>query len=536
MPLPQGFVTLAAVLGLALSGCSGDPKAGCADCDAIVVAAIGEPPQLLPPLVEDAVGRDIGDQVFEHLATLAPGAAPIDTAAYRPALAATWERVDSLSWRFHVRDGARWSDGTPVTAEDVVFSFDAYADSTVDAAQRGDVAGRLRAVADGPTAVRIVFTSAYPEQLYDATQHVRILPKHVWAAIPRGAWRADTALAHLVGSGPYRVVEWKRGEYVRLGADTTRAPRPAIARVIWRFAGDPDAALNLVLSHQADVLETVGPPARAQRVEADSALHARRYPAAVYGFLAFNVSARAAAHPVLGDRQVRAALAAALDRAALAAGIFGPGTVVPDGPMSQVLWLHDSTRGPAARDSAAAARMLDEAGWKPDAKGVRRRGGRALAFDILIPATSGSRRQLAQALQAAWKGLGVETTVTGVDFPVFQERLAKGKFDSYIGAYLDAPSPRGLSEQWSAPGTGNLNYGGYANAAFDALLTRAERESDPAAARARWREAFDTLAADAPAIFLYSPVNVAAVSRRIEGMTIDPFSWAATLPTWRKVP
>ncbi|HEX2636997.1 MAG TPA: ABC transporter substrate-binding protein, partial [Gemmatimonadales bacterium] len=78
----------------------------------------------MPPLAVETVARDIGDQVYERLADLAPGAAPIDTTAYRPALAARWERLDSLTWRFHLRRGARWHDGVPVTARDVLFAFD----------------------------------------------------------------------------------------------------------------------------------------------------------------------------------------------------------------------------------------------------------------------------------------------------------------------------------------------------------------------------------------------------------------------------
>jgi ABC-type transport system substrate-binding protein len=123
--------------------------------------------------------------------------------------------------------------------------------------------------------------------------------------------------------------------------------------------------------------------------------------------------------------------------------------------------------------------------------------------------------------------------VTAVDFPVFQERLAQGRFDTYIGAYLDEPSPRGLADQWSRSGWGMLNYGRYANPSFDSLLTAAGAESDVPTAKRLWREAMDTLNADAAAIFLYAPVNVAAVNRRLGNVTLDPYSWLSTLPGWK---
>jgi ABC-type transport system substrate-binding protein len=123
-------------------------------------------------------------------------------------------------------------------------------------------------------------------------------------------------------------------------------------------------------------------------------------------------------------------------------------------------------------------------------------------------------------------------TVTAVDFPVFQERLGSGQFDSYIGAWLDEPSTRGLAEQWSRAGWGGLNYGHYANPAFEALLRRAGEADSVAEAGRLYREAMDTLNADAPAIFLYAPANSAVVARRLEGVEIDPYSWISGLRRW----
>jgi ABC-type oligopeptide transport system substrate-binding subunit len=124
-----------------------------------------------------------------------------------------------------------------------------------------------------------------------------------------------------------------------------------------------------------------------------------------------------------------------------------------------------------------------------------------------------------------------------VDFPVFQERLRKGQFESYIGAWLDEPSPRGLADQWTSAGIGNLNYTGYRNAAFDSLFRRAETlRGSPEAVRGAWREAMDTLNADAPGLWLYTPMNAAGAARRVEGISINPYSWLSSLPTWRLAP
>jgi peptide/nickel transport system substrate-binding protein len=331
------------------------------------------------------------------------------------------------------------------------------------------------------------------------------------------------------------VASWVRGQALTLVADSTGGLRTKIARVVWRFGTDMEAALNLVLSGEADLLEVVGTPERVARVEADSLLRAIRYPAAAYGFVGYRVMAACtAARPCgpTGDRAVRRALNMAVDRQTIARAILGEGTRAPPGPMSQLLWIWDDSVATLPYDTVAAGRALDAAGWRRGPDGMRRRGSTPLAFDLLVPATSVGRKRLAEVLQETWRLAGARVTVTAVDFPVFQQRLGEGRFDAYIGAWLDEPSPRGIDEQWTAAGVGGQNFGGYTSPAFDAAFARAAEATSVPAARTLWREALDTLNADAPALFLYAPANVAAASRRITGFAIDPYSWLSGLTEW----
>jgi peptide/nickel transport system substrate-binding protein len=478
--------------------------------------------------VSETVARDISDQIYERLAYLSPGSSPVDQSAYRPGLAERWERIDSLNWRFRLRPNARWQDGRPVRAEDVVFSFDVFSDSTLASGAQSYLAGKVRATAEDSVTVRVGFIERSPEQLYDATYHVRVLPKHVWDSIPRKRWEADTSISHLVGSGPYRIQNWSRGSFLTLAADTAWAgEKPSIRRALWRFAPDPDAALNLLLAHQADLMETVGSKERTARVARDSSFRLITYPAGVYGFLAFNVAdGKGRPHVQLGNRELRQALTQAVDRQTLAAALFGQGTKPPPGPMSQLLWIWDDGIHQVAFDTAQAKQRIDRIKARHPLRSI----------DILVPATSATRRQLAVAIQEAWRRIGVPATVTTVEFPVFQERLAKGRFDSYIGAYLDEPSPRGLRDQWTHEGWVALNYGHYGNPIFDSLVKAASLEESAGKSKGLWREAMDTLNTDVPAIFLYSLSNIAAVSQKLSDVKIDPYSWASGLRDWRVGP
>lgn len=508
------------------TGCSRTPDA-CARCDTLIVAALGEPTHLLPPFYWQGVARDIGDLVFERLAVLDPARSPLDSAAYRPGLATRWERLDSLTWLFHLRDNAQWNDGRPVTADDVVFSFVAHQDPALDAAARLAIAD-LTISARNARTVQVSFPSYRPDQLYDASYHVRIFSRQAWDSIPVAAWAERGGTQGVVGSGPYRVAAWQRG--ISLTLEAVAADRP-VQRIVWLFAADPETAANLVLTGEADLLEALPNPRR--RDEFARAPHLRLVPhaSAVYGFLGFNL----ANEGPWTDVRVRRALRLALDRETMAQSVLGAGTAVPDGPLSAQLWLWEPP-APALPDSAAAAALLDSAGWVRGQDGRRRRAGRPLAIDILVPGTSAARRDLAIIIQERWRRHGVAATVTQTDFPVFQERLAGGRFETMIGAWYDEPNPRSLADQWSRSGWGALNYGRYANAVFDSLLQRTVTSADTAAARRWWREALDTLNADAPAIWLYTPTADIVMNRRLREAEFQRFSWLLDLPQWRLAP
>lgn len=515
-----------AVLILGGSACRPSSQ-DCPRCDTLVIAALGEPTHLLPPFAWQGVARDIGDLIFERLARLEPGRSPLDPTAYRPGLAARWEQVDSLTWHFYLREGARWHDGVPVTAHDVVFAFAAHQDPVLDAAARSALLDVTASAVDDAT-VRLTFTHPRPDQLYDATWHVRVFPRHLWDSLPPAEWGTRNGPERLVGSGPYRVVSWERPVTLRLTAvsDTVQ-----IREVVWRFASDPDAAANLLLTGEADLLEALPTPRRRAEFAAADHLTLVPHPSPVYGFLGFNLAGSSAR----SDARVRRALRLALDRDVLARAILGEGTVVPEGPLSAQLWLWEPPP-PALADSSAAAALLDEAGWPRGADGVRRRAGRVLAIDVMVPSTSAVRRDLAVAIQERWARHGVRATVTQVDFPVFQQRLGAGRFEAMIGAWYDEPHHRSLADQWTRAGWEVLNHGRYSNPQFDSLLVASAGTADTAASRRLWREALAVLNADAPAIWLYTPMTEVVASRRLQGARFAPFAWLAGLPGWRLRP
>ena len=170
-------------------------------CGTVVFAAIGEPASLLPPVTDHILDRDIFDQLFLKLADIGPGLNTVGDSGFQPQLADRWTWTDSLTLAFHLDPRARWQDGRPVTAGDVVFTFAAYADSILDAADRVNLA-RIASVTapDSSTAV-FRFRQRYPEMFFDAVYYLRILPAHLLRSLPLHDWRSAAFGRSPIGTG-----------------------------------------------------------------------------------------------------------------------------------------------------------------------------------------------------------------------------------------------------------------------------------------------------------------------------------------------
>jgi len=507
------FALMVALLVLGAPGCA--RRSGCAGdyCGTLVFVTGSEPDILLPPLTQSSVGRDIHDQIFLKLADLGMSMNTVGDEDFEPLLAQRWEWNDPRTLVFHLDPRAHWQDGQAVTAGDVAFTFDAYTDPKVASPSAQDLRwiGAVTA-RDSLTAV-FRFRRRYPEMFYDAACRMRILPAHLLRSLPREGWRTAPFGRAPVGSGPYRFVAWKAGETIELAADSTFfLGRPHIRRLIWRSAPDLQVAISQLIANQADALEFLGPPDNVRRVRAAPQLTLYPYKSSNYAYLGFNLVANGDAarpHPIFGDRDVRRALAMSVDRAHLLQSVFGDLGKVPPGPMPQLSWIWDPETHQLPYDTAQAARLL-------------------------VPTTSSARRQYARLLQEQLRAVGAEVEIDEVENSVLIDRARGAKFDAVLGAWNPDLSPAAsIASTWTRAGFGGSNWLRYANPEFERQVERASTAGGRDAARAAWRAAIETLNADAPAVFLYSPDNVAAVHSRVADVRIRPDSWWALVRTWR---
>lgn len=494
----------------------------------------------VPTLMEGAansVGNlDVVDQLFLRLAELGPKLLTSGDRDFMPALARSWTRRDSTTLVFDLDPRARWHDGVPVTARDVVFTFSRAKNPDI-APRLADLLRQITSVtAEGDSRVVFRFARPYAEQFYDATYHVAPIPAHLLDSIPPDSVGRSSFATNPVGSGPYRWVRSVAGQFVELAAvPSFFLGKPKIERVILRTAVEPSARINLLLSGQADAMDVIPPPF-VDRIASDTTLRLISVPSSTMGYLLFNQrdpKNRSRPHPILADNRVRRAITLALDRNQLVQAVFGSQGMVPYGPVSQLLWIRQRSPRAEGPNVTEARRLLAATGWgDSDGDGTLDREGRPLRLVLSLPNTSGIRRQMGLLIQEQLRRIGVQIEIQQLEFPIYIERRSAGDFDVDFSAANQDPSPSGLTQSWTC--TGGSNVAGYCDRGVDSLMEQAVRgRGNPGET---WVEALKQIEDDAAATFLYAPAFMYAVNRRFRSVTISPQSSWLTLRKWSLSP
>lgn len=532
---------LVIVLVALATACAGEGPRTTAEATGgtIVIAAPGDAADLFPPYVNESNGRIVQDLVFDRLAEIDQALTTVGDKTFSPRLAKHWTWApDSLSIAFEMDPRARWHDGKPVTARDVQYSFRAFSDPKV-ASPVAPLLANLDSVSvrDSLTAV-VWFKKHTPEQFYDVAYQLIIMPEHVYGSIPMEQLHTSQATRQLVGSGRFRFGKWVPGERIELLADTANyRGRPKVDRVVLSRIDVPATGEAQVLTGQADFMEAI-PPDDAGKLDSNAFVRPLVAPVLQYAFMGMNPydrKNRKAAHPIFSDRRVRRALSMAVNREAMLHNVFGDKGRLGYGPFPMTLSVADSTLRMPRFDTAAAAALLDSAGWRRGPDGMRNKAGRPLRFSMLVPSTSATRQRYAPLLQDQLKRYaGARVDIELVDPNAFGARLQTGNFDAILHGYGTDPSPGGEKQNWSTSGIGpqGLNHLHYSNPRVDALLDSATASFDVAKTKAYARQAFQQIIDDVPAIWLYDLVSIDAVHRRIKLAPIRTDGWWVNLADW----
>lgn len=545
MPTRSSTTIAGAVLAgamLIVAGCTRAPTCAGAGCGTAVIAEPGDVNVIFPPLTQSSTEIAVSDLIFLKLADIGPSLNTVGDSGFVPRLADRWHFADSLTLVFHLNPKAVWEDGAPVTAQDVAFTFDVYRDTTLNVWSRPLLNGIASVTARDSADVAFRFTHRYPQQFYDATYQMRILPKHLLDTIPRARLSDAPFLRRPVGDGPYHLVRWVPGQTIDLAATPNFfLGRPGLARLIWRMTPDYNTALTQLVTGTADILELVLGPERIAQAQKAPDVQLVPYPSNAYTYLVFNL--RDPHHldrpnPLFHNRALRQAITLGIDRHAIIQALLGGQGQIPTGPTAPMVAIWNDSLQQLPFDSARARRMLDSLGWHgTKGGGIRERSGRRLAFDLEVPSSSSVRRQAAVIVQNQLRALGVAVRIRVVEFNTMVAHGNAGTFDVIFGGVSGIdPRPSAMLQYWGTASIGGDNYGGYSDPRFDSLVAAASAATDRAVVRRLWNEAIATINNDAPAVWMFTPAMFAGVNRRFEHVRIPPEQWTALLWQWTVPP
>jgi peptide/nickel transport system substrate-binding protein len=450
----------------------------------IVVGMQLEPPILDPTAgAAAAIDEVVYANVFEGLTRFGPDGEIL------PALAESWEVApDGLSWVFHLRDGVTFHDGTPMTAEDVVFSFD-------------------RAVADGsPNAQQQLFDGINEVTAIDDTTveigldapNGSLLTNLAWGdAVIVSPASADSNATNPVGTGPFRFANWVQGDRIELMRNPDYWGEPAkLERVTFRFIADPTAAFAAMMAGDIDAFPNYPAPENLAQFEADP-----RFQVLVGSTEGETILAINNARPPFDDPRVREALAHAIDRKAIIDGaMFGYGTPIGSHFAPHHAAYADLT-GLSAHDPERAKALLAEAGVA------------GLAPTLALPPPSYARRG-GEIVASQLRAIGIAPRIVNMEWAQWLEQVFKNKdFDLTIVSHTE-PMDIGV---YARPDY----YFGAADPVIRALIAGVEATADPAEQAEILKAAQQRIAERFVNVFLFQLAKTGVADARLRGLWIN---------------
>lgn len=452
-----------------------------------------------PQMVSDLASTRIAADLFEGLTRFdADGKA-------EAGLASQWTvSADGKSWTFGLREGLRFSDGTPLYADVFPAAFARIADDK-SGSPHGALFGVIEAVqAPDKRTVIIRLKNPFPElPALLAHPAMAALPFHRIAAAGE-AWTADRPL---VTSGAYRLLDWKLNQQLRLETNPHwHGGRPVMAKLIWRPMDNMNAAMRLVLAGGAHIGSDY-PPGRHHWLKAEYPELMRSHPFLGTYYFAFNTR-----KPPFDDMRVRQALSMAIDRDWLARKMVDAGNepawgLLPKSLGGAQVYRPEWADWPQEKRLATARQLLAEAGY-----GLRQ----PLHFEIRFNSSTEHRRA-AVAMATMWRELGVEAKLLNSESSLHFDSLKRADFQfARSGWIADLPAPENFLSVHKSD-AGIQNYSGYANPVYDKALDMALAEADPRKRTALMRQTEAILMEAMPIVPLYHYSSRALVRPNVTG-------------------
>jgi peptide/nickel transport system substrate-binding protein len=492
----------------------GEPAYG----DTMVEASIATVSGLIPNITSDNASHEVGSLLYTGLIKRDANLDFVGDLAERWVVSR-----DCRELTFHLRRDARWHDGRPFTAEDVLFTHRTMVHPKTPTAYREEFLAVEHIEAPDPHTVTVRYRQPYAKSMQ--SWEMWMLPRHLLERyVEEGRLReAPQNWQAPVGTGPYRFGELRAGEKVVLVANKDfYGPGPFISRVVYRII--PSQA-TIFMELKARGVDTSNLTALQYQRQSDYPAFRKiyrkyRYPSNSYTYLGFNLK-----DPRFADPRVRHAFAHAINKRELIDGVvLGLGREAT-GPYKPGTWVYNPDVRRFDHDPARAQALLAEAGWRErNADGLLVKDGQPFTFTLMTNQGNDERKKVAEMIQAALREVGVGVEIRTMEWSSFiKEYVRKRRFEAIVLGWGIGQDPDQY-DIWHSSKTGpeQLNVVSYSNAEVDALLERGRASCVNEERKKYYDRIQQILAEDQPLIFLYFRDALPAVSARIHNIQESP--------------
>jgi peptide/nickel transport system substrate-binding protein len=440
-------------------------------------------------LVDDSYSSQLVGLAFEGLI----GTSVIDGADV-PALAESWDvSEDGLTYTVHVRQNVFWHDGEQFDADDVIATYDGALDPTSLSVRVSTIEQVLESYTKvDQFTVEFKALDKIRTFVNDAMGQFAILPEHIWGAIAPADWpnapgSTGQDVTKVVGTGPFKFVEWIPGDHVTFVRNDDYwdpANLPIIDEFNFRVIPEASSAVQALTTGEVDFLEST-PPAEADSLKENQDLNVRDFD--TFKFIWYSLNEDPAKSPLFTDVKVRQAMQYALDRELMAETIYFGYAIQADGtqPVLSFAYSPDQINTIYTYDPEKAKSLLAEAGWTDtDGDGIVDKDGQKFSFELFFSEGVGQYEQQLPYMQQSWREIGIEAFPSAVPFPTLSDSANAGTFDACVwGFSWDATGSQDAVFGTASVPPGGFNVMRYSNAEYDALIPQEKRELDRDKAR-----------------------------------------------------
>jgi len=461
----------------------------------------------------------VSENIFEGLLQY-----DADELRLKPLLAESYEiSDDGLEVTFQLRDDIHFSDGVPVTTDDVIFTYETIMNPGVDAASIANYYRDVEKVIKiDDRRVKFVMKRPYFKTLeilgFDDTG---ILPKHVYQFDDPEEF--NKRVSNPVGSGPYVFEKWDVGrEIVLKRSENYWGQKPKLSKIVYRFILNDTAAIQAMRSGDIDFMRPLPDQyfdlSRDEEFTKDIDCLSYWTPFVGYFWMGWNQD-----RVFFKDRRVRMAMTHIVNRELICRKLLKtPEAQVPTGTFYIYGRQSDQSIKPWPYDPARAKQLLDEAGWiDSDGDGIRDKDGVAFRFTYMISSGGSLHKQVAKLLKDEAGKVGIEVTVAPYEWSVFSQRLLDRKFDAVNLAW------HGVVEAdpyqiWHSSQIGNRgsNYIGFNNPEADSLMEQARQTLDEEERNKLYHRFHRILHEEQPYTFIYTRPEQRFLNKRFKGVKV----------------